>query len=79
MRALFLYTRRRRINRLLEKKSGTRNKRNLLASAEDRTPAHYTGNVTPVEGEVDEEENGETAAAARTVAQVIEVIPTRYR
>jgi Ino eighty subunit 2 len=75
------------INRLL-KKSGTRNRRNPLASAEDRTPATHTGNGTPAEGEVDEEENGETTAAAISaaavaaggaVAQVVEVIPTRYR
>jgi Ino eighty subunit 2 len=83
MRALFLYTRRRRINRLLKKKSGTRNRRNPLASAEDRTPAAHTGNGTPAEGEVDEEENGENAAAAAvaaagTAAQVVEVTPTRY-
>jgi Ino eighty subunit 2 len=59
-----------------------------LASAEDRTPATHTGNGTPAEGEVDEEENGEIAAAAASataaaaagaLAQVVEVIPTRYR
>ncbi len=63
------------INRLLKKKSGTRNRRNPLASAEDRTPATHTGNGTPAEGEVDEEESGEVAAAP----PVIEVVPTRYR
>jgi Ino eighty subunit 2 len=62
------------INRLLKKKSGTRNRRNPLASAEDRTPATHTGNGTPAEGEVDEEENYEVAAPP-----VIEVVPTRYR
>jgi Ino eighty subunit 2 len=62
------------INRLLKKKSGTRNRRNPLASAEDRTPATHTGNGTPAEGEVDEDENVEVAAPP-----VIEVVPTRYR
>ena len=76
------------INRLL-KKSGTRNKRNPLASAEVRTPAIHTGNGTLAEGEVDEDKNGETAAAAVSAAaavaaagaaaQVVEVIPMRYR
>ncbi|KAI0291270.1 hypothetical protein BC826DRAFT_1106026 [Russula brevipes] len=65
------------INRLLKKKSGTRNRRNPLASAEDRTPATHTGNGTPAEGEVDEEESGETAVAP--VVPVVEVVPTRYR
>ena len=90
MRALLLYTRRRRLlsNRLL-KKFGIRNRRNPLVSAEDRTFATHTGNGTPAEGEVDEEENGETAAAAVSAAtavaaagaaaQVVEVIPTRHR
>jgi len=63
------------INRLLKKKSGTRNKRNQLASAEDRTPATHTGNGTPAEGEVDEEESGEAAAPV----PVVEVVPTSYR
>ena len=63
------------INRLLKKKSGTRNRRNPLASAEDRTPATHTGgNGTPAEGEVEEEESG-----GFTVPPVIEVVPTRYR
>ncbi|KAH9981561.1 hypothetical protein BJV74DRAFT_879232 [Russula compacta] len=62
------------INRLLKKKSGTRNRRNPLASAEDRTPATHTGNGTPAEGEVDEEESGEAV-----VVPVVEVVPTRYR
>jgi Ino eighty subunit 2 len=68
------------INRLLKKKSGTRNRRNPLASAEDRTPATHTGNGTPAEGEVDEDESGEAATAgAGAAAPVVEVIPTRYR
>ena len=68
------------INRLLKKKSGTRNRRNPLASAEDRTPATHTGNGTPAEGEVDEEESGEVAmAGVIAAAPVVEVIPTRYR
>ena len=69
------------INRLLKKKSGTRNRRNPLASAEDRTPATHTGNGTPAEGEVDEDENGEAAtAAAVVIAPAVEFIPpTRYR
>ena len=88
MRALFLYTRWKRINRLL-KKSDTWNNHNPLASAEDRTPATHTGNGALAEGEVDEDDNGEAAAAAvsaaaavaaaRTVDQVIVVIPMRYR
>src|SRR5712671_4406848 len=64
------------INRLLKKKSGTRNRRNQLASVEDRTPATHTGNGTPAEGEVDEEESGEVAAA---LVPVVEVVPTCYR
>jgi len=69
------------INRLLKKKSGTRNRRNPLASAEDRTPATHTGNGTPAEGEVDEDESGEVAmaGAVAAAAPVVEVIPTRYR
>ena len=88
MRVLFLYTRRRRSTVYLRRKSGARNKRNPLASVEDRTPAIHMGNGTPAEGEVDEEENGETAAAAVSAAaavaaagaagRVVEVIPTRY-
>ena len=70
----FLPTKAETINRLLKKKSGTRNRRNPLASAEDRTPATHTGNGTPAEGEVDEEEIGEVV-----VPQVIEAVPTRYR
>ncbi|KAH9958478.1 hypothetical protein BC827DRAFT_1269531 [Russula dissimulans] len=35
---------------------------NQLASAKDRTPATHTGDGTPAEGEVDEEESGEAAA-----------------
>ncbi|KAH9958471.1 hypothetical protein BC827DRAFT_1377666 [Russula dissimulans] len=35
---------------------------NQPASAKDRTPAIHTGNGTPAEGEVDEEESGEAAA-----------------
>jgi Ino eighty subunit 2 len=62
------------INRLLKKKSGTRNRRNQLASVEDRTPATHTGNGTPAEGEVDEEESAEVAAVP-----VVEVVPTCYR
>jgi Ino eighty subunit 2 len=63
------------INRLLKKKSGTRNRRNALASAEDRTPATQTGNGTPAEGEPEEEESGEVAPVP-----VIEVVvPTYYR
>ena len=62
------------INRLLKKKSGTRNRRNPLASAEDRTPATHTGNGTPAEGEIDEEESG-----GFTAPPAIEVVPTSYR
>ncbi|KAH9163804.1 hypothetical protein EDB89DRAFT_1859831 [Lactarius sanguifluus] len=62
------------INRLLKKKSGTRNRRNALATAEDRTPATQTGNGTPAEGEPEEEESGEVAAVP-----IVEVIPTCYR
>jgi len=62
------------INRLLKKKSGTRNRRNALASAEDRTPATQTGNGTPAEGELEEEESGEVAPVP-----VVEVVPTFYR
>jgi Ino eighty subunit 2 len=62
------------INRLLKKKSGTRNRRNALASAEDRTPATQTGNGTPAEGEPEEEEIAEVAAVP-----TVEVVPTRYR
>jgi hypothetical protein len=40
------------INCLLKKKSGTRDRRNLLASAEDCTPTTHTGNGTLAEGEV---------------------------
>ncbi|KAH9954186.1 hypothetical protein BC827DRAFT_72313 [Russula dissimulans] len=50
------------INRLLKKRSGTRKRRNQLASGEDRTPTNQTGNGTPAEGEVDEEESAEAAA-----------------
>jgi len=58
-----------------KKKSGTRNRRNPLASAEDRTPATHTGgNGTPAEGEMEEDENGDVA-----VAPVAEVVPTCYR
>jgi Ino eighty subunit 2 len=68
------------INRLLKKKSGTRNRRNPLASAEDRTPATHTGNGTPAEGEVEEDESGEAAlTGVGAAAPVVEVIPTRYR
>jgi Ino eighty subunit 2 len=68
------------INRLLKKKSGTRNRRNPLASAEDRTPATHTGNGTPAEGEVDEDESGEVATVGVVAAApAVEVIPTRYR
>jgi Ino eighty subunit 2 len=68
------------INRLLKKKSGTRNRRNPLASAEDRTPATHTGNGTPAEGEMDEDESGEAMIAGTGAAvQAIEVIPTQYR
>ena len=63
------------INRLLKKKSGTRNRRNALASAEDRTPATQTGNGTPAEGEPEEEESGEIAP----VPVVEVVVPTFYR
>ncbi|KAH9039821.1 hypothetical protein EDB85DRAFT_224034 [Lactarius pseudohatsudake] len=62
------------INRLLKKKSGTRNRRNALATAEDRTPATQTGNGTPAEGEPEEEESGEVAAVP-----IVEVVPTCYR
>ena len=62
------------INRLLKKKSGTRNRRNALASADDRTPATQTGNGTPAEGEPEEEENGEVAPVP-----IIEIVPTCYR
>jgi hypothetical protein len=41
-----------------------RNRRNLLASEEDPTPATHADNGTPAEGEIDEEENGEAAAVA---------------
>jgi Ino eighty subunit 2 len=61
------------INWLLKKKSGTRNRRNPLASAEDRTPATHTGNGTPAEGEVDEDKNVEVASPP-----VFDVVPTRY-
>lgn len=62
------------INRLLKKKSGTRNRRNALASADDRTPATQTGNGTPAEGEPEEEESGEVAPVP-----IVEVVPTYYR
>src|ERR1700744_6492767 len=62
------------INRLLKKKSGTRNRRNALASADARTPATQTGNGTPAEGEPEEEESSEVIAVP-----IIEVIPTSYR
>jgi Ino eighty subunit 2 len=63
------------INRLLKKKSGTRNRRNPLASAEDRTPATHTGgNGTPAEGEVEDDETAEVV-----VAPVAEIVPTCYR
>ncbi|KAN0137816.1 hypothetical protein V8E53_004300 [Lactarius tabidus] len=62
------------INRLLKKKSGTRNRRNALASADDRTPATQTGNGTPAEGDPEEEESGEVAPVP-----IIEVVPTCYR
>ena len=61
------------INRLLKKKSGTRNRRNALASAEDRTPATQTGNGTPAEGDPEEEES-EVAPVP-----IVEVVPTCYR
>ena len=44
---------------------------------EDCRPAIHTGNSTPVEGEIDEEEKGEAMAEAAT-AQIVEVIPTHY-
>lgn len=63
------------INRLLKKKSGTRSRRNALASADDRTPATQTGgNGTPAEGEPEEEESGEVVPVP-----IIEVVPTCYR
>ena len=71
---LLLFKKAETINRLLKKKSGTRNRRNPLASAEDRTPATHTGNGTPAEGEIDEEESG-----GFTAPPVIEVVPTSYR
>ena len=75
-----LLTKAETINRLLKKKSGTRNRRNPLASAEDRTPATHTGNGTPAEGEVDEDESGEAPIiGAGAAAPVVEVIPTHYR
>jgi hypothetical protein len=40
-----------------------RNGRNSLASEENSTPATHADNGTPAEGEIDEEENGEAAAA----------------
>jgi hypothetical protein len=55
------------INWPLKKRSGTRNRRKQLASAEDRTPATHTCSSTPVEGEVDEEESAEVAAVAEVV------------
>ncbi|KAI0061913.1 hypothetical protein BV25DRAFT_714575 [Artomyces pyxidatus] len=61
------------INRLLKKQSRPRNKRNVLASAEDRTPVTQTGAATPVDGEGDEE------FPTETVTPVIEDIPTSYR
>ncbi|KAH9959808.1 hypothetical protein BC827DRAFT_1156104 [Russula dissimulans] len=61
------------INRLL-KKSGTRNRHNQLASAEDRILTTHTGNGPPTEGEVGEEESGEV-----TVVPVVEVVPTCHR
>jgi Ino eighty subunit 2 len=45
--------------RLLKKKFSARNRRNPLASAEDRTPASHTSYGPPAEGEVGEEENVE--------------------
>lgn len=82
-RAFFIINKAETINRLL-KKSGTRDSRNPLASAEDHTPPTHTGNGTPTEAELYEEENGETAAAvavaaAGTAARVAKVIPTRCR
>ncbi|KAH9956412.1 hypothetical protein BC827DRAFT_755699 [Russula dissimulans] len=47
------------INCLPKTKSGTRNRHNHLASAEDHTPATHTGNGTPSAGDVDEEESGD--------------------
>ncbi|KAH9957197.1 hypothetical protein BC827DRAFT_1378216 [Russula dissimulans] len=57
-----------------KKLSGTRNRRDQLASAEDRAPATYTGSSTPVEGEVDEEESREVATVL-----VVEVVLTCYQ
>ncbi|KAH9957719.1 hypothetical protein BC827DRAFT_1137467, partial [Russula dissimulans] len=62
------------INHLLKKKTGTRNRRNQLASAEGRTPATHAGNGKPAEGEVDKEESAEAAAVP-----VVEVAPTCYQ
>ena len=57
------------INRLLKKQTRPRNKRNALATAEDRTPASQTGVPTPENGEE------ETEGAIVTIPE----IPTMYR
>lgn len=60
------------INRLLKKQSRPRNKRNALATADDRTPATHTGAATPNDG--DDEDGMDVAAQVYD-----EVIPTSYR
>jgi len=62
------------INPLLRENTGTRNRRNQLASAEGRTPATHTGNGKPAEAEVDEGESAEAAAVP-----VVKVAPTCYQ
>ncbi|KZV65750.1 hypothetical protein PENSPDRAFT_689567 [Peniophora sp. CONT] len=57
------------INRLLKKQSRPRNKRNALATADDRTPVSQTNAGTP-----DVEEEGSMSAPPRPVE-----VPTMYR
>jgi len=64
MHARFLFTRRKTINRLLKKKPGTQIRCNPLVSTEEHTPATQTGNSTPAENEIYQEENGKALAAA---------------
>ncbi|KAH8984172.1 hypothetical protein EDB86DRAFT_3106094 [Lactarius hatsudake] len=62
------------IKHVFKKQSETWNRRNALATAEDRTPATQTGNGTPAEGKPEEEESGEVAAVP-----IVEIVPTCYR
>src|SRR5882762_2227153 len=61
------------INRLLKKQSRAKTKRNVLSTADDRTPATHTGAGTPNEGEAEEEPAPEAPPA------VIEEVPTLFR